>query len=454
MKHHLSPKALPAARRMADKAFQALEHFFHIEAVSGIVLMLAAAVALIWANSPAADSYHHLWHMPLGISLGDWGVSQSLHFWINDGLMTIFFLVVGLEIRREMHEGALASVQLAALPMIAALGGVTVPALLYLAFNHNPELHSGWAVPTATDIAFAMGVLALLGKSIPSSVRVFLLALAIIDDIAAVLIIALFYSNGLDPMGLLIAAGGVLLVLGFQQIGIGSAFAYALPGALLWFGLLKSGAHPTLAGVILGLMTPVFSRPSADSPLELARVAVNDVIARVNGDAADPQALVHPVRQLRGAQRELLPPVVRVQTALHPWVAYGIMPLFALANAGVSLGGVNLQDAPSLSVMLGVLVALVVGKPIGVMLSTWLMVRLGWCKLPEGMNWSWVALIGVLAGIGFTMSIFIAGLAFTDAGLLSAAKLGVLVASATAATLGLIVGAIVVKRARNAQATA
>lgn len=454
MKHHLSPKALPAARRMADKAFQALEHFFHIEAVSGIVLMLAAAVALIWANSPAADSYHHLWHMPLSISLGDWVVSQSLHFWINDGLMTIFFLVVGLEIRREMHEGALASVQLAALPMIAALGGVTVPALLYLAFNHSPELHSGWAVPTATDIAFAMGVLALLGKSIPSSVRVFLLALAIIDDIAAVLIIALFYSNGLDPMGLLIAAGGVLLVLGFQQIGIGSAYAYVLPGALLWFGLLKSGAHPTLAGVILGLMTPVFSRPSADSPLELARVAVNDVIARVNGDAADPQALVRPVRQLRGAQRELLPPVVRVQTALHPWVAYGIMPLFALANAGVSLDGVNLHEASSLSVMLGVLVALVVGKPIGVMLSTWLMVRLGWGKLPDEMNWSWVALIGVLAGIGFTMSIFIAGLAFTDAGLLSAAKLGVLLASATAATLGLVVGALVVKRARKAQSVA
>lgn len=445
MNHSLSPKALPAARRVADKAFSALEHFLHIEAVSGIVLMIAAAVALIWANSPAADSYHHLWHLPLSIGLGDWQISQSLHFWINDGLMTVFFLVVGLEIRREIHEGALSTLKLATLPMGAALGGVVVPALLYLAINGTPELRAGWAVPTATDIAFAMGVLALLGKSIPPSVRVFLLALAIIDDIAAVLIIALFYSGGLDPMGFVIAGAGILLVLAFQQIGIGSAYAYVVPGALLWFGLLKTGAHPTLAGVVLGLMTPVFSRASLESPLEIARRAVNDVVERINGNATH---LMQPVKELREAQRDLLPPVVRVQAALHPWVAYGVMPLFALANAGVSLGGVDLGDSSSLTVMLGVLLALVLGKPIGVMLSTWLLVRLGWCTLPEGMNWSWVALIGCLAGIGFTMSIFIASLAFSDAGLLSAAKLGVLLASAIAATVGLAIGALVVRRAR------
>ncbi|MGY4531991.1 NhaA family Na+:H+ antiporter [Pseudomonas sp. TE3786] len=441
MNHPLSPKALPAARRVADKAFSALEHFLHIEAVSGIVLMIAAAIALIWANSPAADSYHHLWHLPLGIHLGELQISQSLHFWINDGLMTVFFLVVGLEIRREIHQGALATLKLATLPMAAALGGVVVPALLYLAINGSPELRAGWAVPTATDIAFAMGVLALLGKSIPPSVRVFLLALAIIDDIAAVLIIALFYSGGLEPSGFLIAAAGILLVLAFQHIGIASAYAYVLPGALLWFGLLKTGAHPTLAGVVLGLMTPVVSRASLESPLEMARRA----LSRIHGDTP---ALVQPVRELRDAQRELLPPVVRVQAALHPWVAYGVMPLFALANAGVSLGGVDLGDASAVTVMLGVLFALVIGKPVGVMLSTWLLVRLGWCSLPEGMNWSWVALIGCLAGIGFTMSIFIASLAFADPGLLSAAKLGVLLASAIAATIGLLLGAIVVRRAR------
>lgn len=443
------PQPLRAARRMADKAFNALEHFLHIEAVSGIVLMLTAAVALIWANSSAADSYHHLWHMPLSIGLGDMQISQSLHFWINDGLMTIFFLVVGLEIRREIHEGALSTLQLASLPMVAAFGGVAVPALLYLLINHEPALHSGWAVPTATDIAFAVGVLALLGKSIPPTVRVFLLALAIIDDIVAVLIIAVFYSGGLEPIGFLIAGAGILLVLLFQQLGIGSAYAYVLPGAVLWFGLLKTGAHPTLAGVVLGLMTPVFSRPDVDRPLEHATQALSELAQRLTGDKPDAQQLLAPVKQLATAQRELLPPVVRVQSALHPWVAYGVMPLFALANAGVTLGGVDLSHADSLSVMLGVLLALVVGKPIGVFFSTWLMVRLGWCKLPEGMNWSWVMLVGFLAGIGFTMSIFIAQLAFTDAELLSAAKLGVLCASAVAAVLGLVVGNIVVRRMRS-----
>jgi len=445
MNRPLPPKALPAARRVADKAFSALEHFLHIEAVSGIVLMLAAAIALIWANSSAADSYHHLWHMPVSLGLGDWQLSQSLHFWINDGLMTVFFLVVGLEIRREIHEGALATLKLATLPMAAALGGVVVPALIYVALNVDPNLRAGWAVPTATDIAFAMGVLALLGKSIPPSVRVFLLALAIIDDIAAVLIIAVFYSGGLEPIGFLIAGAGIALVLIFQQIGIGSAFAYVLPGAILWFGLLKTGAHPTLAGVVLGLMTPVFSRPDTEGPLDKARGALHNLTHRAEEDTGE---VLHSVKQLRTAQRELLPPVIRVQAALHPWVAYGVMPLFALANAGVSLGGVDLNNSASLTVMFGVLCALVIGKPIGVMFSTWLLVRLGWCVLPPGMTWSWLGLIGCLAGIGFTMSIFIASLAFTDEGLLSAAKLGVLLASAIAATLGLVIGAIVVRRAK------
>ncbi len=450
MNRHLPSKALPAARRVADKAFSALEHFLHIEAVSGIVLMLAAAIALIWANSSAADSYHHLWHLPLSIGLGDWQISQSLHFWINDGLMTVFFLVVGLEIRREIHEGALATLKLATLPMAAALGGVLVPALFYLAINSDPALRSGWAVPTATDIAFAMGVLALLGKSIPPSVRVFLLALAIIDDIAAVLIIALFYSGGLEPIGFVIAGAGILLVLAFQLIGIGSAFAYVLPGAILWFGLLKTGAHPTLAGVVLGLMTPVFSRPDTERPLDRAMRALNRLSQHENdANSTDAHDLLKPVQQLRSAQRELLPPVIRVQAALHPWVAYGVMPLFALANAGVSLGGVDLSDTGSLTVMFGVMLALVVGKPIGVMLSTWLLVRAGWCELPPGMTWTWLGLVGCLAGIGFTMSIFIASLAFTDAGLLGAAKLGVLLASATAAVLGLAIGGLIVRRLRT-----
>lgn len=398
----------PRAQLAADRAFAALSRFLHIEAVSGIVLMLAAAIALIWANSPASATYHAIWHAPLTIGLGPYVTSQPLHFWINDALMAVFFLVVGMEIRREIHEGALASLKLAALPLAAALGGVLVPALIYVALNTDPTTLRGWAVPTATDIAFAVGVLALLGRSIPGNVRVLLLALAIIDDIVAVLIIALFYSGGLDLSGLLVAGLGVLMVLGLQQIGIGSAWAYVVPGAVLWLGLLQTGAHPTLAGVVLGLMTPVL-----------------------------------PVR-MRGQA-----PVIRVQMALHPWVAYGVMPLFALANAGVTLDGVDLGTGSAQTVTLGVVLALVLGKPLGVVGASWLAVRLGLCQLPGGVTWSGVGLVGLLAGIGFTMSIFIATLAFDNAQLLGAAKLGVLLASLLAAVLGLSWGFLQDWRARR-----
>ncbi len=443
-----SSRALPAAQRFADKAFSAFEKFLHIEAISGVVLLLAAAAALIWANSSHASSYEHFWHLPLAFSLGDFSLSYSLHFWINDALMTVFFLVVGMEIRREIHEGALSNLKLAALPMVAALGGVMVPAMIYLAFNHADGVRQGWAVPTATDIAFAVGVLALLGRSVPGSVRIFLLALAIIDDIVAVLIIALFYSGGLDPTGFLIAAGGVLLVLGLQWLGIGAAYAYLLPGALLWFGLLKTGAHPTLAGVVLGLMTPVRPVKVIEAPLELAAQAINDFIAREQSTQGHGAELMGPVRQLRHAQRELLPPVMRVQMALHPWVAFLVMPLFALANAGVNLEGVSLEGGSSLMVLTGVATALVLGKPIGAFGFSWLMVHLGWGSLPSGMNWAWMGLIGCLAGIGFTMSIFIANLAFADAELLAAAKLGVLLASVIAGCIGLAFGACLVRRSR------
>jgi NhaA family Na+:H+ antiporter len=442
--------ALPPAQRAAEKAFNALERFLHIEAVSGIVLLIAAAAALIWANSPAAASYEHLWHLPISVSIGEFTLSQTLHFLINDAFMTVFFLVVGMEIRREIHDGALQSIKLAALPVAAAIGGVLVPALVYLSLAGADGIRDGWAVPTATDIAFAVGVLALLGKSIPGSVRVFLLTLAIIDDIVAVMIIALFYSSGLDPMGFAIAGVGIALAFGLQHIGIGSAYAYVVPGAVLWIGLLKTGAHPTLAGVVLGLMTPVVSVRSTRRPVDAASDAIREFIDRLTSDErTDPQALLEPVKQLRFAQRELLPPVLRVQAALHPWVAFGIMPLFALANAGVNLGDTNLAGDQPLAVLLGVALALIIGKPIGVLVFGWLPVRLGWCQLPPGMSWHWMALIGCLTGIGFTMSIFIANLAFADADLLGAAKLGVLIASAVSGLVGLALGAWLVRRARR-----
>ena len=438
-RHPASP-SIPRPQVLTERALSALERFSHIEAVSGIVLLLAAIAALIWANSSVADSYEHFWNTPLTVGLGDFTVSRSLHFLVNDGLMTIFFLVVGAEIRQEIKDGALANLKLATLPLGAALGGVLMPAIIYTLLNHGTPAANGWAVPTATDIAFAVGVLALLGKSIPSGVRVLLLALAIIDDIVAILIIALFYAASLDYLGLVIAAGGLLLVLVFQRMGIGKAYAYLLPGAIVWFGLLKTGVHPTLAGVMLGLMTPVSSRPAKEQPLETIGRTFQELMDRFSTSGDSPQTVAKPLKQLRQAQREMLPPVQRVQAGLHPWVAFGVMPLFALANAGVSLQGVNLDDGLSLHVFMGVILALVLGKPLGVMLASVVLVKLNICRLPEGVTWSGVALVGLLAGIGFTMSIFISSLAFTDPRLLSAAKLSVLAASSLAAVLGLLWG--------------
>jgi NhaA family Na+:H+ antiporter len=438
----------PRAQLLAERAFATLDRFLHIEAASGIVLLIAAAVALIWANSPLAHGYHALWHLPVSIAIGGITFSQSLHFLINDGLMTVFFLVVGMEIRREIHEGALSDLRQALLPIAAAIGGVAVPALIYVALNTGPERLPGWAVPTATDIAFAVGVLALLGRGIPGNVRVFLLALAIIDDIVAVLIIALFYSGGLDGAGFIVAGLGILAVLGFQRIGVGSAFVYVLPGAIVWTGLLMTGAHPTLAGVVLGMLTPVLPLPTRERPLDMVAHAAQRL--RDHDDAKDAHHLSAPLRQLRLAQRELLPPVVRVQMALHPWVAFGVMPLFALANAGVGMDGIDLSATDPQWVMAGVALALVLGKPLGVVGMSWLMVRLGACRLPPGVTWGGILLIGLLAGVGFTMSIFIAMLAFDSEALLGAAKLGVLAGSLVAALLGLAWGAVLVRRLRPA----
>jgi len=387
--------------------------FISVEAVSGIVLLIAAALALLWANSPWAESYVALWHLPLSFGIARYLPAHDLHFWVNDGLMTVFFLVVGLEIRREMHDGSLSDPRVATLPIIAAVGGVLVPALVYVAINHSPDTRAGWAIPTATDIAFAVGILSLCGKGVPSALRMLLLTLAIIDDIAAILVIAFFYSSGIDYTGLVIVAAAVALVLLMQRLGIRSPLFYVLPGALAWFGMLRAGMHPTLAGVILGLLTPAtanFGRHRCVDPTALA-------------------------------------PVQQVESWLHPWVAYGIMPLFALANAGVSLGGVNLAAGKPLSVAAGIVAGLVLGKPVGIVLAALIAVSLKLCTLPEGVSWRHMVVLGLLGGIGFTMAIFISNLAFEGSALLTSAKFAVLVASGAAAALGLILGRLSSARA-------
>ncbi len=438
---HRQPHSAGTALLVADRLSVTLDRFLHIEAVSGIVLLVAASMALVWANSPWADSYHALWHMPVTFGVGSIVANQSLHFWINDGLMAIFFLVVGLEIRRELHEGALSNVRLATLPVAAALGGVIAPAIIFVLLNADPVAQRGWAVPTATDIAFAVGVLALLGKRIPPAVRVLLLAIAIIDDIAAILIIAFFYSSGIGLTGLAIAAAGGVLVYAWQWLGIRSAVAYVLPGAIVWIGLLEAGIHPTLAGVLLGLVTPVRPLVGRENPFARAGRALDDFRSRQELNVVDTQELVQPLKELQRAQLEMLPPVVRVQAQLHPWVAYGVMPLFALANAGVSFADLGIGDPASMSIILGIALGLVLGKPIGITLVSVLMVRLRFCELPPGVTWRGVFTVGCLGGIGFTMAIFIATLGFGDPAMLSGAKLAVLIASGSAAIIGLCVGA-------------
>jgi NhaA family Na+:H+ antiporter len=397
-----------------------LERFLRIESASGVVLIVAAIAALAWVNSPWSDLYDALWHAPLTLGLGQWVSVQSLHFWINEGLMTIFFLVVGLEVRREIHEGALSRWRHAALPVVAALGGVVTPALLYIVLNHSdPVLRAGWAIPTATDIAFAVGVLTLLGSRVPAALRAMLLALAIIDDIAAIIIIALFYSGGVSGAGLALAAAGVALAFGFQWLGIRSAWLYVVPGFLTWVGMLIAGVHPAIAGVAMGLIAPVAERYATEAPS--------------SGQGS---------------------PARRVETALHPWVAYGVMPLFAFANAGVDLSGMSF-DRSFVTLAGGVIAGLVMGKPLGIAGATALAVRLRLCELPAGIDGRAILVLGCLGGIGFTMSIFISGLSFDDEWALAAAKFGVLVASTVAAVLGIGLGRMLLPRsavARHSQA--
>jgi NhaA family Na+:H+ antiporter len=431
------PEAWPAARAAAKWLIAPVERFLSIEASSGILLLAAASVALLWANSPWRDSYQALWHTALGLRLGALTFERDLHFWINDGLMVIFFFVVGLEIRREVHAGELSEPRRAALPAMAALGGMIVPACIYVLLNGGTPAIRGWGVPMATDIAFAVGVLALLGKRVPPALRILLLALAVIDDLGAIIVIALFYSSGIDLSGFVVAVVGLMLVILFQKLGIRRPWVYLFPGLVVWGGTYAAGVHPTLAGVALGLLTPVRPWLSAREFVDQATATVNEV--RAAGTGVDQVELVARLAELDVPIREAVSPVERLQYALHGWVAFVIMPLFALANAGVPLGDARLTGETG-AVFLGVAAGLVLGKPLGVVGFSWIAVRIGIAALPGGVGWTQVLVVGVVAGIGFTMALFVATLAFGPGVQLEAAKLGILCASAAAGVFGLTVG--------------
>lgn len=380
-----------------------IEAFLKTEAASGVVLLLAAVVALGLANSGSAGLYHRFWTFPVRLSVHEVAFERSLAWWVNDGLMVLFFFVVGLEIRREMHAGELSEWKRAVVPTAAALGGMVVPAAIYLACAGRPESNHGWGVPMATDIAFAVGILALLGSRVPPPLRMLLLALAIIDDIGAILVIAFAYSSGIALSGCGVALAGFVSVLLLKRLRVRAKLAYVVPALVTWGGTYAAGVHPTIAGVALGLVTPVTVWPSAAAAGERTSPA---------------EALIH---------------------ALHPWVAFVIMPLFALANAGVTLGGFE-PSALARGVTLGVVLGLVVGKPLGVALATALVLRLRIGTLPEGLGRRHIVVVGIVAGVGFTMALFVAELAFEEGPLLDAAKLGVLAASTLAGVLTVVVG--------------
>ena len=400
------------------------------------MLLACTVLALAWANSPWADSYTRIWDTPGTVGLGEFSIRETLRHWINDGLMAVFFFVVGLEIKREVLVGELAAVRRAALPLAAALGGMIVPAVLYATINASGPGFAGWGVPMATDIAFALGVLALLGSRIPLSLKVFLTAVAIVDDIGAVLVIAFFYTSTLSG-GALSLAGLILSGLVLCNLaGIRHSAPYALLGLALWVAFMHSGVHATVAGVLLALTIPARTRIDAGEFLAQSRGALDEFASAgvAKADILTSQVHQDAILAIEQAAEMAQAPLQRLEHRLHGWVAFGIMPLFALANAGVPLGG-GLEAVMS-PTALGIVAGLVVGKPLGITLFAWLATRSGMADSLADASWAMIHGVSWLGGIGFTMSLFIAGLAFSDAALLVEAKLGILLASVGAGFVG------------------
>ena len=412
-----------------------------LEAASGIVLLACTVIALAWANSPWAASYSEFFHhRDITVALGETVVIRgSVEWWINDALMAIFFFVVGLEIKREIVVGELSTFRKAALPMMAALGGMVVPAAIFAGLNAGHEGSRGWGVPMATDIAFALGVLALLGRRAPHGLRVFLATLAIADDLGALIVIAVFYTDDLRMgyLGGALACSGLMFVLG--ALGVRRSAVYLLLGLIVWYLVLMSGVHATIAGVLAALAVPVRSRVDTREFLDFSRRTLDEFDATgPEGTSiaanARQQALV---QSLEDACDRVQTPLQVFEHALAPWVAFLIVPLFALGNAGVSLSG-GVPEGEALRVTGGVAVGLVLGKPAGILLATWIAVRLGLGELPRGVRWAHVHGVGWLGGIGFTMALFIAQLAYRDGEfLLTSAKVGILAGSGVAAMVGL-----------------
>lgn len=419
----------------AARVVRPFVRFAQREASGGLVLLGCALVALIWANSPWSAAYFRLWETPVAFAFGGFSLSMSLAHLINDGLMALFFLLVGLEIKREILVGELSSLRQAGLPLIAAVGGMVVPASLYALFNLGSPTLRGWGTPMATDIAFALGVLALLGSRAPLALKVFLSALAIVDDLGSVLVIALFYSGGLDVTWLGLSAVVLALMAAANRFGVRSLLPYGLLFAVLWYAMHHSGIHATVAGVLAAFTIPAWSRIDGQRFVGRSRELLDEFESAgdCDDDARLNEAQTVALHNLESGAEKVSMPLHRLEHALHPWVAFGIMPLFAFANAGVPLGG---GPSPFSPVAFGIFAGLVLGKPLGIYLATRLAVALRVGALPEGVTWRHIHGVAWLGGIGFTMSLFVSALAFGESKELAIAKTAILAASTLAGIVG------------------
>ncbi len=407
--------------RRRSSFIRPLTDFLSAEASGGVVVVLAAAAALVWANSPWRAAYEALWSTDVGATFGRFHFSLDLRGWVNDGLMTIFFFVVGLEIKRELVEGELRDRQKAITPVVAAIGGMVVPALIFLAWTFGTPEAKGWGIPMATDIALAVGLLTLAGPKIPSGAKLFLLALAIVDDIGAIVVIALFYGHGGRTTLLLLAAGALASTVLLRRAGVTSFGAYVLLGLVMWWALHEAGVHATIAGVIMGLLAP--AKPFVQSEL----IDVDEL--------SDVSTVEHAMASAHIA-RSSISVVEWLEHRLHGWTSFVVVPMFAIANAGIPVSVSALRDAAGARVAWGVATGLLIGKPLGILCATWLVVRVGAGSLPEGTSWRSLIPAAIVAGVGFTVSLFVSELAFPGA-VGDQAKIGVLAASIVAGLLGL-----------------
>ena len=433
-----SPRDLPKVLKDQVYVVRALrapiQTFIHTEEVGALILLLGAATALGWANSPWSQSYFDFWHIYISFDLQVFAISQDLGHLVNEGLMAIFFFLVGLEIKRELLHGELSSFKKAALPVVAAVGGMAMPALIYLLLNGSGEGAVGWGVPMATDIAFALGVLALLGKRMPAELRVFLLGLAVVDDLGVIAVIATFYTDSIHWTNLGLGLAMFALIAGCIRLGVRSLGFYLILAIVMWQFFLESGIHATLAGVLVAAIVP--SRPdlSREEYADSVEDLLHDLrLATANEDEEKAEAVVERIEKLSSRTEG---PLERLEDIVHPWVSFVILPIFALANAGIVFTSGAVSDALASSVTLGVALGLLVGKPMGVLVLTWLAVRTGLGQLPSGVGWWHILGVGFLAGIGFTVAIFVSAIAFDDQALVDQAKMGIFGASILAGATG------------------